>query len=123
MAGGKPGTARQAVSKPAEAVAVRARTLGSILAAASLAACVYVPRTTEVYDDECRIQAKQMTLDVQQVGVFLHCHDRACGAVLVTLGAVTVASAIVSGSIVVAGNVVYWFEKRGRCRPQAHDGD
>jgi hypothetical protein len=89
-----------------------------MLVAALLAACVYVPRTTEVYDEDCRIQAKQMTLDVQQVGIFLHCHGRACSAMLVTLGAVTVASAIVSGSIVVAGNVVYWFEKRGRCLMQ-----
>jgi hypothetical protein len=31
------------------------------------------------------------------------------------MGAVTVASAVVSGSIVIAGNVVYWFEKRGQC--------
>lgn len=81
----------------------------------SLTACVYVPRTTEVYDEGCRIQAREMTLEVQQIGIFVGCHGRGCGAVLVTLGAVTVASAVVSGSIVVAGNVVYWFEKRGRC--------
>jgi hypothetical protein len=94
---------------------VLARSLGTAAVVASLAACVYVPRTTEVYDEECRIQARQMTLDVQQVGFFLGCRGRSCGLVLVTLGAVTVASAVVSGSIVLAGNVVYWFEKRGRC--------
>ena len=43
------------------------------------------------------------------------CHNQGCAATLVALGAVTVASAVVSGSIVIAGNVVYLFEKRGRC--------
>ena len=94
---------------------LRARSLGLALAGASLAACVYVPRTTEVYDADCRILARQMTLEVQQIGFFLGCSGSSCGAILVTLGAVTVASAVVSGSIVLAGNVVYWFEKRGRC--------
>jgi len=99
-------------------VTVQARSVLLLLLAASLAACVVMPRTTEVYDEDCGIQARQMTLEVQQVGVLVGCHDRACGAVLVTLGIVTVASAVVSGSIVVAGNVVYWFEKRGRCLMQ-----
>jgi hypothetical protein len=81
-----------------------------------LAGCVYVPRTTQVYDEQCRIAAKEMTLDMQEVGVFMGCSNQGCAAMLVALGAVTVASAVVSGSIVVAGNVVYWFEKRGRCK-------
>ena len=83
-----------------------------------LVGCVYVPRTNEVYDDACRIYAKQMTLDLQQVGVVTRCANQGCAAVLATFGAVTVASAVISSSIVVAGNVVYWFEKRGRCLAQ-----
>jgi len=85
----------------------------------ALGACVYVPRTTEVYDAQCQIQARYMTLDLRQVGGFVGCSNQGCAALLVTLGAVTVASAVVSGSIVVAGNVVYWFERQGRCIPQA----
>jgi hypothetical protein len=34
---------------------------------------------------------------------------------LVALGAVTAASAVISGSIAVVGNAVYWFERQGRC--------
>ena len=34
---------------------------------------------------------------------------------MVSAGATAAASAIVSGSIVIVGNVVYWFEKQGRC--------
>jgi len=84
----------------------------------TLAACVYVPRTTEVYDAGCQIRARHMTLDLQQVGGFAGCSNQGCAVLLVTLGAVTVASAVVSGSIVVAGNVVYWFERQGQCVPQ-----
>lgn len=43
---------------------------------------------------------------------------RVCMAVvlpgMVSAGATAAASAIVSGSIVIVGNVVYWFEKQGR---------
>jgi hypothetical protein len=76
---------------------------------------VYVPRTTDVYDAECRIQAKHMVLEMQQIGVFGRCSNDGCVALLVAFGAVAAASAVVSGSIVVAGNVVYWYEKHGQC--------
>ena len=38
---------------------------------------------------------------------------------LVVIGAVTAGRAVVSGSIVVVGNVVYWMERRGKC-PARH---
>lgn len=79
--------------------------------------CVVVPRTTEVYDEQCQIQARHMELEVQQVGVLGHCVNEGCVAMLVVFGAVTAASAVVSGSIVIAGNVAYWFEKKGECAP------
>ncbi len=80
-----------------------------------LQACVYVPRTTHVYDAECEIHARHMVLEMQQVGVFGRCVNDGCVALLAAAGAVAAASAVVSGSIVVAGNVVYWFEKQGLC--------
>lgn len=80
-----------------------------------LVACVYVPRTTSVYDADCKIYARQMDLQVAQVGGFARCVNEGCVALLVGMGAVTAASAVVSSSIAVAGNVVYWFEKKGQC--------
>ena len=82
-----------------------------------LAGCVYTPRTVTLYDPECRIQTRQMVLDERQVGVIGGCHNEGCVAALVAFGAVSAVTAVVSGSIVVAGNVVYWFEKRSNCRP------
>ena len=87
--------------------------------ALALQACIYLPRTTNVYDQECRILARHMTLEVQQVGVFGRCANEGCVAALVGIGAVSAATAVVSGSIVVAGNIVYWFEKQGFCRRAA----
>lgn len=77
--------------------------------------CVFVPRTVNVYDDKCRIMARQMTLQMEQVAGFAHCSNEGCATLLAAAGVVSAASAVVSGSIVVAGNVVYWFEKRGQC--------
>jgi hypothetical protein len=89
--------------------------LSTLLVAGLIQGCVYVPRTTSVYDEECKIHARQMVLEVTQVGAFVRCVNEGCVAMLVAAGAVTAASAVVSGSIVVAGNIVYWFEKRGQC--------
>lgn len=97
---------------------MRTRSIGLVCLVVLLSACVYLPRTTQVYDDDCRILAKQMTLDLHQAGIFsAGCSNQGCAALLVAFGAVAMASAVVSGSIVIAGNIVYWFEKRGRCQP------
>jgi len=86
-------------------------------AALALVGCIYVPRTTTVYDQDCQITARHMDLQVTQVEGFTRCQNQGCVALLAAAGAVSAASAVVSGSIVVAGNVVYWFEKRGQCVP------
>ena len=78
------------------------------LAALLLQACVVVPRTATVYDDNCHTHRRQMVLDVHQVGMFGGCANQGCVALLVAAGVVTAASAVVSGSIAVVGNVVYW---------------
>ena len=85
------------------------------LALLSVVGCIYVPRTTQVYDSACQVGARQMTLEVAQIGGFTSCQGKGCAELLVAAGAVAAASAVVSGSIVVAGNIVYWFEKEGRC--------
>jgi hypothetical protein len=83
----------------------------------ALSACIMVPRTDHVYDEDCQIYVKRMTLETQQVADFAAgCRNGdGCAAMLVVIGAVTVTSAVVSGSIVVIGNVVYWAEKQDRC--------
>ncbi len=80
-----------------------------------LQACVVVPRTTEFYDADCHITTRQMRLETVQIGVLGRCSNVGCATALVVIGATAAATAVVSGSIVVVGNVVYWLEKQGRC--------
>ena len=86
-----------------------------LLAAGLLSACMVLPRTESVYDAECRLQRRQMVLDVHQVAAFGGCANQGCVALLVGAGVVTAASAVVSSSIAVIGNAVYWLERVGRC--------
>jgi hypothetical protein len=103
-----------------------ARRRAAVLAASTgalLAACVVVPQTREVYDVDCRTMKKQMTLETAVVGGFQSCQGEGCVALLTAAGAVTAATAVVSGSIALVGNVVYRFERQGRCNraPAAPD--
>ncbi|MEY4749125.1 MAG: hypothetical protein RIQ60_1339 [Pseudomonadota bacterium] len=77
---------------------------------------MFAPRTVNVYDPDCRISSRQMILQASELPVMGRCRGEECGAMLVIFGAVSAASAVVSGSIVVVGNVVYWFEKQNNCR-------
>jgi hypothetical protein len=88
----------------------------SVSVSALLAACVFTPRAINVYDPDCQITSRQLILQAEQMPVMGHCRGEECGAMLVVFGAVSAATAVVSGSIVVVGNVVYWFEKQNQCR-------
>ena len=89
-----------------------------------LQSCIVVPRTEVIYDPQCQIRFKQMRLDTkvfkqnagQGPGQAMSCQNNAsCLAQLAVLGGVSAASMVISGSIVVVGNTVYWLEKQGRC--------
>ncbi len=82
---------------------------------ALLQGCVVVPVTTQVYDPDCRIMTRHMELQSVQVAAMGSCRGDECAAMLAFIGATAAASAVVSGSIVIVGNVVYWFEKQGQC--------
>ena len=84
-----------------------------ILGLALLGGCIYLPRTTTIYDENCRVEAKHMQMQLTQIGAFGHCQGQGCAELLVAAGAVAAASAVVTG------NVVYWFEKQGRCLASA----
>ena len=78
--------------------------------------CVIVPVTIDGFDPECRVVTHHMELQIVQVAEMNHCGGgQGCEAfVLVGLG-VTAASAVVSGSIGIVGNMAYWAEHRADC--------
>ena len=92
---------------------------GLLPALVALQACIVVPQTREVYDPECRMLTRQMTLETAVLGGFQSCAGDACVAMLAAAGAVTAASVVISGSIALVGNVVYWFERQGQCVRQS----
>lgn len=92
------------------------RQLATAASCLLLSACVIVPRTQEAWDPECRTIARSMTLQPVQVAYFGGCSNEGCATLLVLAGATTAVSAVVSGSIAVVGNAVYWLEKQGRCQ-------
>ena len=91
----------------------------AVSALALLSACVYVPRTTQFYDYECRVMANHLVLEGGQVAAIQHCENQGCLALIVGASVVTAATVIVSGSIVVVGNVASWLERKARCQPSS----
>jgi hypothetical protein len=87
----------------------------AIAASLLVSACVVVPVTTADYDPDCQLVRHHMELQAVQVAEINHCSNQGCGVVVIAALGVTAASAIVSGSIVVIGNVVYWAERRVGC--------
>jgi len=90
--------------------------LGPTLICAALQACVYLPSTIETYDPECQNVAKHMALQEVQVAAIYNCQNQSCVAMIVAVGATTAASVIVSGSVVIVGNIAYWLERQATCR-------
>jgi hypothetical protein len=103
---------------PLQAAHLALRRCHVYLALLVLPSCIALPRTVQDYDPHCQIKFKQMRLDVEtyQLGDLLRCNgNKACLPVLAVVSGVSAASMVISGSIVVVGNTVYWLEKRGRC--------
>lgn len=96
-------------------------TLLALVPLVLLQACVYMPRTREVYDAGCQVVYRQMVLEAVQMRGAEHCTrapvNADCLVAALGSGFTVVASAVVSGSIVIAGNTLYWLEKQGNCRP------
>ncbi len=95
----------------------------AIIALSLLASgCVVHPKKIEYYS-ECDIKAKKLVLETDAMKGACSSgsgdsDNKACVGGLIAMG---VASAIISGSLVVIGNTVYWLEKEGKCmaKPKA----
>lgn len=85
-----------------------------------LQACVFVPVTVQAYDPGCRVVQRQMSLQPVQLAAIQGCSNTGCAVLLGAAGVTAAASLVVSGSIAVIGNVVYWLERQGAgCLPPA----
>ena len=84
-----------------------------------LQGCLYYPRQIRPVEEKCETVSKEWVLDHTEVNLrgFGSCSNDGCLALLVGIGAVVATTVVVSGSVVVVGNTVYWLEKRGKCPP------
>ena len=84
----------------------------ALTASLLVAACVSTSREIEYYDADCEIHSKKLVLDTQPLGNLSCIQFRDCLATTLVIGA---GSTIISGSIVVVGNTVYWLQRVGKC--------
>ncbi len=87
----------------------------TLAALALLEGCIVVPNTTTSYDQDCQLIVKHVELRPVQVAELGGCIDAECGALLAIVGVAAVGSAVISGSISIIGNAVYWIERQGQC--------
>lgn len=98
-----------------------------ILLSSTLSACVVTPKKAASYDDKCMVSTQKIVLTTEQMQTFddidcltSSCKEEVTGALIVaTLTATT--SAIVSGSVALIGNTLYWLESQGECPNITHE--
>ena len=94
------------------------RIVPAVAAGLLASGCVVVPMTRDSYDDDCKVATHHMELTSVQLKEVVGCSGQTqffqpfC--VLGAVGLATV-STVVSGSVVVVGNVVYWTERKAAC--------
>src|SRR5436190_21371805 len=95
---------------------MRVRWQACFLTVILLTGCVASTRAVQE-TGACEYQSKTLVLDVQPLPMPYGCHGHqaVCAAYLIGAGAVGVATTIVSGSIVLVGNTVYWLERQAGC--------
>jgi hypothetical protein len=81
-----------------------------------LTGCVYVPENAHQYDTKCNVMRKKKVLAREEAVPMANCSNEACALLMASYGLVTAASFVVSGSIVVISNTVYWLEKPSDCK-------
>ncbi|MEN0038993.1 MAG: hypothetical protein AAGC78_18080 [Cellvibrio sp.] len=92
-----------------------------ILITCTLSACVVAPKKVASYDGNCMVSTQKIVLTTAQLQEFnkIKCVTNSCRAefveATVTSVLVTTTSAIVSGSIALVGNTLYWLESQGKC--------
>ena len=92
------------------------RSVASAIAAGLLGAgCVIVPVQTQAYDPDCQVVTRHIELQPVVLGEIRQCSGQGCEALVLAGLGVTAASAVISGSIAIVGNVAYWAEHRASC--------
>ncbi len=82
--------------------------------------CIFYPHPTEQYNNDCDLTARRLELRSTFIAGMCRSetdprYDYNGTGCLVGLLTLSAGSAIVSGSVVVVGNTVYWLEEKASC--------
>lgn len=92
-----------------------------ILLSSTMYACMVVPKQVASYDHTCMVATRKIELTVEQMDNIHHvnCNDKYCyldiAEEIASSAVVLTTSAIISGSIALTGNTLYWLERQGNC--------
>lgn len=93
----------------------------AIFISSTLCACIVVPKQVMSYDGSCMVTTRKVELTLEQVERIRHinCNSQYCdlsiAEELVSSAVLLAGSAIISGSIALAGNTLHWLERQGNC--------
>lgn len=95
--------------------------LALIILSSAVGACVVVPKKVASYDEKCMVSTQKIELTMEQAETFseLNCTNDDCDmeifGEIASSALLTTTSAVVSGSIALVGNTLYWIESQGEC--------
>lgn len=98
--------------------ALKLKKMAIITLSLFISSCVYYPKKIEHYDAQCDITFKKLELETKEMKDACsrpNSNDAAGMTCLTGVLTMSAVSAIVSGTIVIVGNIAYWLEKEGRC--------
>ncbi len=83
-----------------------------------LSSCVVYPEKVHYFDKDCGVESKKYVLknDLDKMPTLNQCSGQACIAQTLGLMGILSVELVVSGTIVLAGNTVYWVEKQQNCK-------
>jgi hypothetical protein len=90
----------------------------SLLTATLLSACVAYPVFEQKPNEDCKLFSRELTFRTADLTAYQkNCLYRAPDCILTAaIGSATyVASAVVTASILIVGNTIYWAERSSRC--------
>lgn len=94
------------------------RRIATLLTLSAILSGCAVPRTVDYYDEDCGIVSRKMVLETTEAVPLVSCSNQTCAAQILAQVAGFALSTVVSGSIVVIGNVAYWAERQRNCQPR-----
>lgn len=85
-----------------------------------LSSCTVSPKKVTRYDRDCQIYTEKLVLDYDADRIVLgSCSDESCVAMFMARAFQVATETIVSGSIVIVGNTIYWLKRQGACIEQS----